>query len=104
VARISNLESPIQRVRRLHKPKNYFVKNLGSLLICSHCRDDKGNTFVLYPCSTIKAADGIIDVNAHKPMNGPYDNLVCEYCSDFTDVDDFVEYPCTTIKFSGGNK
>jgi hypothetical protein len=35
----------------------------------------------------------------HKPVQGPYDNLICEECSHTEiNVDFYTEYPCSTIK------
>ena len=35
----------------------------------------------------------------HKPVQGPYDNLVCEECSHMDiNVDFYAEYPCRTMK------
>lgn len=44
----------INRVKRLHAPKDYEIKNIGTMQICSICRDDKGNNFVMYPCETVR--------------------------------------------------
>lgn len=55
--RSKELEANIQRVRDLHAPKDYVFK-LGTIVICSVCRDDRGNVFITYPCPTIKALGG----------------------------------------------
>lgn len=48
-----------------------------------------------------QALDSLKDL--HKPVQGPYDNLVCEECSHMDiDIDFHVEYPCPTIKALNG--
>ena len=44
----------IKEVKDLHSPKDYVIKNIGTIQICSVCRDDKGNVFVAYPCETAR--------------------------------------------------
>lgn len=41
----------------------------------------------------------------HKPVQGPYDNVVCEECSHMDiNVDFHTEYPCPTIKALDGEQ
>ena len=39
----------------------------------------------------------------HKRIVGPYDNYVCDHCTDlYGDEDAYIEYPCPTIKALDG--
>ena len=46
----------------------------------------------------------------HKPVNGPYDDLACETCTDYLNIyageigsePAYVEYPCPTIQALDG--
>jgi hypothetical protein len=49
-------------------------------------------------------------VELHKPVNGPYDDLSCETCTDYLNIyageissePAYVEYPCPTIEALDG--
>lgn len=57
-----------------------------------------------------KAREAIFDL--HKPVNGPYDDVACEWCTalvhsvaEWAGITEpvYIEYPCATVVLLGGN-
>jgi len=59
--------------------------------------NDKLNNLVLIEKELLWAVERINEL--HKRIVGPYDDYVCDHCTDlYGDSADVVPYPCPTIK------
>lgn len=57
------------------------------------------------PCKGCSVArQQVIDLvlSLHKQIVGPYDNYICDHCTDlYGDTADVIPYPCPTLKLLG---